>query len=151
MPRPSVLRLAVAAAIVAPALASCADAPEYPVLATAAVAQLPTDSFATRSIEVTLESRWDGPVVVTGGTVFTSYFERMDAVGVDAALPAGGEVTVRLPLGAPTCPAGEGPTSAQLVIDTGDGELLQSVMLRDRELKPLNARACELIGGLDDE
>ncbi|WP_062519056.1 hypothetical protein [Demequina silvatica] len=149
MPHPSVIRLAAATALVLPALAGCAGAPEYPVLATAAVAELPTDSFATRSIDVTLESVWDQPVVIAGGTVFTPYFERLDAAGLDVALPAGGEVTVRLSLGAATCPAGEGPTSAQLVIDMGDQELLQSVMLRDRELRPLNTRACEVIGGLD--
>ncbi|MDN4475190.1 hypothetical protein QQX09_04870 [Demequina sp. SYSU T00192] len=145
----SALRAAAATALVAPLLAACAGTPDYPVVATAAAAEVPDASLAMRSVEVTIGSTGDEDVVLTGGTVFTPYFDRLDAVGLHVTVPAGGEVTIRLPLGLATCPAGEGESSAQLVLEAGGEELLQTVLLRDRQLARLNEATCAL--RLDDE
>ncbi len=149
MPAPSASRLAAATVLAVLPLAACAGAPEYPIVATAAAAEVPDASLAMRSVEVTLESVGAQDVVVTGGTVFSPYFDRLDAVGLNIAGPAGGEVTVRLPLGIATCPAGEGGSSAQLVLESGGEELLQSVVLRDRQLARLNKKTCAF--RIDDE
>ncbi|WP_062524305.1 hypothetical protein [Demequina rhizosphaerae] len=149
MPAPRAIRAAVATSLVLPLLAACAATPEYPIVATAAAAEVPDASLAMRSVEVTLESTGAADAVVTGGTVFTPYFDRLDAVRLNVTVPAGGSVTVRLPLGIATCPAGEGDSSAQLVLVSGGEELLQTVMLRDRQLARLNKATCAL--RIDDD
>ncbi|WP_062383071.1 hypothetical protein [Demequina iriomotensis] len=145
-------RIVLAAALVPallPALAGCAGTPEYPILAPSAPAKVPDRVYAMRALEITVTSAVEGPVRVTGGTVFSPYFDRVDAVGIDVELGEGDEAVVTLPLGAATCPAGEGGTSAQLVLEVDGQELLQSVALDAQGIGRLNSDACALI--LDDE
>ncbi|WP_156159177.1 hypothetical protein [Demequina gelatinilytica] len=147
-PRP-LRRAALIVAAAVPVLAGCSGAPTYPILATAAPAQVPEHVYATRALEVTLSNPSSEPVKVSGGTVFSPYFERVDAVGIDVVLTPGDDAVVTLPLGVVTCPAGGGETSAQVVLEVGGEELLQSVVLEAKGLKALNREACAIIA--DDE
>ncbi|WP_062462437.1 hypothetical protein [Demequina soli] len=142
--RPSLRALAVAA-VAAPLLAGCSGAPVYPILASVAPAAAPDAVLASRSVDVTLSTAVDEDVVVTGGMIFSPYFDRLDAIAVDKTVVPGEPLTIRLPLGAATCPAGEGPSSAQLVLDVGGEELVQTVLLEGDHLATLNSDACALV------
>ncbi|SEJ08361.1 hypothetical protein [Demequina mangrovi] len=147
MPHRPLGRLIAAAATAAVVLgcAACGSVPDYPILEPRASAEVPEHVYAMRSLDIALTSASEGPVIVTGGTIFSPYFDRVDAVGLDVELAPGGSTTVTLPLGVVSCPAGEGDASAQLVLEVDGEELLQSVMLDAKGIRALNKEACELI------
>ncbi len=145
-PRPARPILLVLALL---AVAACAPIPDFPIVQPSAAVATPGTPQAARWVEIDVASARDSSVLVTGGSLFSPYFERLDAVAVGVPVDPGGSAPVRLPLGAAACPAGAGPSSAQLVIEVDGTEVVQSVMLDDAVLAEINADECRVQDATD--
>ncbi len=137
------------ATALAVALAGCGAVPEFPIVGPTAVLEYPRTLQAQRWIEVHVESEGGEDVMVTGGALFSPSFERLDAVEVGVRVYPGHDARVRLPLGDAVCPAGAGPSSAQLVIESDGAEVVQSVAVDDAVLAEINQNECLMQGVTD--
>lgn len=130
--------LLVAAATVA--LAGCAGAPEFPLV----------EPTATMGEDAAAGGRWfevpvragDAPVTIQGAAFLSPYFTATEGVEVGVDLAAGESVTLSVPVGAATCPAGRGATTLQLVLAADGREVLQSVEVSGSALEERNVVEC---------
>lgn len=137
----------LAVVALAGALAGCASTPTFPAVGESGTVT-PPESSVLQWITVDIEAASDQPVTVQGGSVFSPFFERLDAVEVDEVVEPDGTVSIRLPLGDAVCPASAGSSSAQLVLESDGTELIQAVMLDGGVLADVNKERCALAASM---
>ena len=135
-----VRRIVPLLALLAVTVAGCGAVPDFPVVqATATMTDGSTSVGRWYDVEVTAG---DSPVRIAGAAFFTPYFATTDGVAVDQTLAAGEAATITLPVGAAECPAGQGPSTVQLVLEVDGGEVLQSVEVEGDALLERHASEC---------
>ncbi|WP_144268063.1 hypothetical protein [Demequina sp. NBRC 110055] len=154
---------AVVAGLLAGALAALTactgDAPSVPALSTpaptASALAPPTIASvgtiyrqrtleAERKVEVRVTARSEPRGIVTSVSMTSPYFSSSGTVPTNVLLINGDESRLRVPLGAPVCPAGQGDTVATVEVRAKEGVTLAAtrVTLEDAALQEINAEEC---------
>ena len=157
--RPAGVVCATAIAVIA-AISACAGDPDAEVTAGtpgATASAIPPPTVATvgtihrqrtleaeRKVEVRVTATSEPRGIVTSVSMTSPYFSSSGTVPTNVLLIDGDESRLRVPLGAPVCPAGEGETIATVEVRAKEGVTLAATQVRlsDAVLAEINAEEC---------
>ncbi len=124
--------------------APTASAIPPPTVATVGTIHRQRTLEAERKVEVRVTATSEPRGIVTSVSMTSPYFSSSGTVPTNVLLIDGDESRLRVPLGAPVCPAGEGQTVATVEVRAKEGVTLAAtkVQLDDAVLAEINAEEC---------
>ncbi|WP_284328248.1 hypothetical protein [Demequina litorisediminis] len=125
---------------------TAAPGPEAPTIAPTGTIVRQRTLEADRKVEVRVTATSEPRGIVASVSMTSPYFTSSGTVPTNVLLINGDDARLRVPLGEPVCPAGNGDTIATVDVRAKDGTALTAteVVLEDTALAEINAEECAM-------